>query len=139
MFERLLLAVDGSEGSRRAGEVATELARLSGGEVIVCHVTEAEPEMSRGGLDPGEAPEHGEGVATFYGNALEDVGVRARIVMRVASHSHVASQIVEVAREEDVSVIVMGSRGLSDWSAAIIGSIAHKVLHLADRPVIVAR
>ncbi len=47
MFERLLLAVDGSEASRRAGEVAIQLARLSGGEVIVCHVTEAEPELTR--------------------------------------------------------------------------------------------
>ncbi len=60
-------------------------------------------------------------------------------MIRIASHSHVASQIAEVAREEDASIIVMGSRGLSDWSAAIIGSIAHKVLHLADRPVLVAR
>jgi nucleotide-binding universal stress UspA family protein len=33
----------------------------------------------------------------------------------------------------------MGSRGKSDLAAILVGSVTHKVLHLTDRPVLVAR
>jgi nucleotide-binding universal stress UspA family protein len=36
-------------------------------------------------------------------------------------------------------VIVMGSRGRGDLAGLVLGSTAHKVIHLADRPVLVVR
>jgi nucleotide-binding universal stress UspA family protein len=33
----------------------------------------------------------------------------------------------------------MGSRGSSDLAGLVLGSTAHKVIHLADRPVLVVR
>ncbi|HEV8650268.1 MAG TPA: universal stress protein [Actinomycetes bacterium] len=36
-------------------------------------------------------------------------------------------------------MIVMGSRGRTDLAALVLGSVAHKVLHLSDRPVLIAR
>jgi len=44
-----------------------------------------------------------------------------------------------MAREHDAGVIVMGSRGRSDLAGLVLGSTAHKVIHLADRPVLVVR
>jgi nucleotide-binding universal stress UspA family protein len=38
-----------------------------------------------------------------------------------------------------VGVIVMGSRGRSDLTGLVLGSTAHKVIHLTDRPVLVVR
>jgi nucleotide-binding universal stress UspA family protein len=43
------------------------------------------------------------------------------------------------AKAEDVNVIVMGSRGRGDLAGLVLGSTAHKVIHLADRPVLVVR
>ncbi|HUA31879.1 MAG TPA: universal stress protein [Streptosporangiaceae bacterium] len=43
------------------------------------------------------------------------------------------------AKNLDVSVIVMGSRGRGDLAGLVLGSTAHKVIHLADRPVLVVR
>jgi uncharacterized protein len=51
----------------------------------------------------------------------------------------VARHIVEAAREHQAGVIVMGSHGRGDFTALLLGSVAHKVIHLADRPVLVAR
>jgi nucleotide-binding universal stress UspA family protein len=53
--------------------------------------------------------------------------------------AEVARRIVEAAREHQAGVIVMGSQGRGDLTALLLGSVAHKVIHLADRPVLVAR
>jgi nucleotide-binding universal stress UspA family protein len=39
----------------------------------------------------------------------------------------------------DAEVIIMGSRGRGDLAGLVLGSTAHKVIHLADRPVLVVR
>ena len=39
----------------------------------------------------------------------------------------------------DVGVIVMGSRGPERHRGLVLGSTAHKVIHLTDRPVLVVR
>jgi nucleotide-binding universal stress UspA family protein len=33
----------------------------------------------------------------------------------------------------------MGSRGMSDWEGLLVGSVAHKVLHLSSVPVLIVR
>jgi len=50
-----------------------------------------------------------------------------------------ASEIVDLAKQHDVGIIVMGSRGRSDLAGLVLGSTAHKVIHLTDRPVLVVR
>ena len=47
--------------------------------------------------------------------------------------------IVMTAIAHDADVIVMGSRGRSDLAGFILGSTAHKVIHLTDRPVLIVR
>jgi len=46
---------------------------------------------------------------------------------------------LDMAREEGAGLIVMGTRGLSDWGRLLMGSVAHKVVHLAEVPVLVVR
>ena len=48
-------------------------------------------------------------------------------------------EIVTDAQEHGVDVIVMGSRGPGDLAGLLLGSTAHKVIHLADRPVLIVR
>ena len=47
-----------------------------------------------------------------------------------------AEAIVRVAAARDADEIVVGSRGFGAARAAL-GSVSHKLLHLADRPVVV--
>ena len=46
---------------------------------------------------------------------------------------------MEAAQQHQAGVIVMASHGRGDLTALLLGSVAHRVIHLADRPVLVAR
>ena len=59
--------------------------------------------------------------------------------MRNTIFGHAAREIIADAREHEADVIVMGSRGRGDLAGLVLGSTAHKVIHLADRPVLVVR
>ena len=43
-----------------------------------------------------------------------------------------ADEIVEFAKQKQIDLIVMGSRGLSDIKGLFLGSVSHKVSHLAE-------
>ncbi len=48
-------------------------------------------------------------------------------------------EIIRVAEEEDVSVIVIGSHGRTDIVEMLLGSVAEKVVRKAKRPVLVVK
>jgi nucleotide-binding universal stress UspA family protein len=137
MFGTILLAVDGSPYAERAAELAQRLA-ADGDEVVVLHVTEIMP--IRGGVSV-DVNLDVEGIEAAHrlGQDLEQAGVPTKVELIRTMAGQVAKIIVEVARDHGGGVIVLGSRGRGDLTALLLGSVAHKVIHLADRPVLVAR
>jgi nucleotide-binding universal stress UspA family protein len=53
--------------------------------------------------------------------------------------SGVAPHIIETAKGYGAALIVMGTRGISDFAAMLVGGVAHKVIHHAGCPGLVAR
>jgi nucleotide-binding universal stress UspA family protein len=138
MYERILVAVDHSTASDHALAAARDLALLSQGEVWVVHLREREV-IPRMGLVPTESGTEAEGSVDAAVKTLADAGVTAHAEVRDTVFGHAAREIVETAARHDAGVIVMGSRGRGDLSGLVLGSTAHKVIHLADRPVLVVR
>ncbi len=138
MFGSILLAVDGSPYAERAAELARRLASDGGDKVVVLHVTEILP--VRGGQAV-ELDQDRKGIqaAERYGKQLELAGEPVKVELQRAFPGEVAGRIVDAAREHQAGVIIMGSHGRGDLTALLLGSVAHKVIHLADRPVLVAR
>jgi len=137
MYERLLVAVDHSEVSDRVIAAARDIATLSKGKVWVLHLQERE--FGRVGRAPVESDEEAREAVTQGVQALIQAGVDAQGEVREALHGHAAREIVEDAKKHDAGVIIMGSRGRSDLAGLVLGSTAHKVIHLTDRPVLVVR
>ena len=137
MYDRLLAAVDDSEVSPRVIAAAKELASLSQGQVWVLHLRERE--FGRLGLTPIESDEEAQEPVRAGVEALTQAGIDAHGEVRETVFGHAAREIVKGAREHDASVIIMGSRGRSELTEAMLGSTAHKVIHLTDRPVMVVR
>ena len=138
MYERLLVAVDHSDSSERVLAAAKDLATLSKGEVWVIHLREREV-MPRTGLVPTESDDEAMAGVTAAVETLTAAGVKAHGVVDDTVFGHAARYIADAAREHDAGVIVMGSRGRSDLAGIVLGSTAHKVIHLSDRPVLVVR
>jgi nucleotide-binding universal stress UspA family protein len=138
MYDKVLATIDHSEVSERVLAAARDLALLSKGEVWVLHLREREV-MPRLGLVPVESEDKAESAVKSAADSLTQAGVRAHAVIRDTVFGYAAREIVEDAREHDVDVIVMGSRGRGDLAGLVLGSTAHKVIHLADRPVLVVR
>lgn len=139
MYDRILVAVDHSEMSDRAVIAARDLAALSKGEVWVLHLREREAGVKTGVLVPYESTGEGSAAVAASVEVLTQGGVKAHGEVRNTIFGHAAREIVSDAREIGADVIVMGSRGRGDMAGLLLGSTAHKVIHLSDRPVLVVR
>jgi nucleotide-binding universal stress UspA family protein len=138
MYEKLLVAVDHSKATERVLSAARDLALLSKGEVWVLHLKEREV-ISRAGLSPGEPDDDAQAEVDALVEDLTKAGITAHGVVKSTIYGYAAREIVEDAKALDVGVIIMGSRGRGDLAGLLLGSTAHKVIHLADRPVLVVR
>jgi len=139
MYDKILVAVDHSEMSDRAVRAARDLAVLSGGEVWVLHLREREMGAKTGVLRIDETTQEASDQVAASVNVLTEAGVKAHGEVRNTIFGYAAREIVNDAIEVDADVIVMGSRGRSDIAGLLLGSTAHKVIHLSDRPVLVVR
>lgn len=138
MFDRILLAVDGSEESKKAAVLAGDLAAgRAGTDVLVVHVLEFG--AGRGMAFAREVPSEAYDLVDEVVRGLKDAGIGARGEVKEAVHGNAARQLVSAADGFDADLVVMGSRGLSDWQGLILGSVAHQVLHMSHRPVLIAR
>jgi nucleotide-binding universal stress UspA family protein len=137
VFQRILLAIDGSDHSARAIPVAADLANRYGGEILVFHAREHELAL---GVDI-DAETSDEAMTLVDGvvRDLKDAGINVRGEIVRVPLGQTPRAILDAARDEHMDLIVMGTRGLSEWSRLLMGSVAHKVVHLADVPVLVVR
>lgn len=137
MFDRILVAVDGSPQGGKTVPVAVDLATRYGSMVTVVHVREhGRYEGSDVDLGPATpAEELVEAVVQMF----RDAGVEATGVVRRVSPGDTPEQIVGVANESDADLIVMGTRGMTEWKSLMLGGVANKVVHHASCPVLLVR
>ena len=143
MSKRFLVAVDGSEHGWKALDLATDLAKLSEAELVVLHVLPYEPmpdgleEWARMEGIPAEAQSAhyhashatGDEITSEAERRARQAGV-ANVSTRGAEGSP-AKKIVAVAESIGADMIFLGSRGLGDAKGLLMGSVSHKVMHLA--------
>jgi nucleotide-binding universal stress UspA family protein len=133
---KVLVAIDGSVHSARAIETVATLAPKLGAEVVVLHCHEREL-VGRAGLIDFETPQEISELTAKAVGRLREAGVQVDARVEVVHFGQVARSIVDVADEIGADLIAMGTRGESDLEAMLVGGIAHKVIHLSKRPVLV--
>jgi len=139
VYDKILVAVDHSEVSDRAVIAARDLAVLSRGEVWVLHLREREVGVKTGVLTADETTQEASAQVAACVQVLTQAGVTAHGEVRSTIFGYAAREIAGDAEEIGADVIVMGSRGRGDLAGLLLGSTAHKVLHLSRRPVLIVR
>jgi nucleotide-binding universal stress UspA family protein len=139
MIKKILVPVDGSSHSKKALEFACELAKKFESELHLLHVVQ--PPVSTQTMVVG-----GSAVTTEVSREdLDEIGRNMIDAAKQITSNHdctkvktqieaglPAQHILDSAKKHDVDMIVMGSRGLSDIAGLLLGSVSHKVTHLAE-------
>lgn len=143
MSKKFLVAVDGSDHGWKALDLATDLANLSDAELVILHVVPYEP-MPEGlqqyakvesvPIEDLKAQFHysktiGDKITSEAEARARKNGL-ARVTTQVTEGS-AAGQIVALAESEGADMVFLGSRGLGDVGGLLMGSVSHKVMHLA--------
>ena len=137
MLEKLLLAVDQSEHSRKAIPATVELARAGGGTVHVLHVREIFYPVPPTVV--GDSREEAQALVDGVVDELKAAGIVAEGAVRPSSGGSPAGAVLEYAREVGAGMIVVGSHGHSTLGGLLIGSVANKLTQLSACPVLVVR
>ena len=136
MFRRILFAYNGQPVAEKAIPYLEHLARSDNAEVIVLHVYKP-PDLYTAASGYEKLLESWEGLAqevvADIVTYLHEGGFNARGRVEAGDPAPV---ILEVAHEEDVSLIVLGARGPSSVKELLIGDVSTEVLRRARRPVL---
>ncbi len=136
MFETVALALDGSEQAEAAIPAATALAKQAGGRIVVIHIDERT--VAKGDMPPVH-PDESEIVdkVKAHAAAIGAEGIDVEIELDSSVLGGPATKIAAIAEMEGAGVIVIGSRGESSLKGMLVGSVAHKLLHVSSSPVLV--
>lgn len=135
---KILLPVDGSEGSARAARHVTGIAAMV--PDLEVHLVSVQPPgndwMVRRMLKADElADMEREWAEASLGPARDILRSAGVACTEHVVQGEVAQTIARLAKELGCDQIVMGTRGQSALSGLLLGSVASKVLHLAEVPV----
>lgn len=135
MFNTIVLALDGSEHADKATPVAVELARKYGARLVIVHVDERI--VAKGDMPPVHPNEEAIKEAITQKVAeLSGDGVDATVEFGTVVLGGPAKGIVEIADGAGADLIVAGTRGHSSIAGLVVGSVTHRLLHIAKRPVL---
>lgn len=142
---RIVVGVDGSDGSRRALAWAADEARLRKWVVVAIHAYTIPsllmaPDVLTGVpaapmTDPGLIERLEEAAEKLLAQEIEqvdsdDLTIEGRVVSGPA-----ADALIRAAEEADL--VVVGTRGLGGFKELLLGSVSHQVAHYAICPVVI--
>jgi nucleotide-binding universal stress UspA family protein len=139
MYDNLLLPTDGSEQAGNAVEEGVRLASELGATVHALHVIDefeakivpitGEQEEKRA-----EYIEYGERITGEVADLAAEAGIDCVTAVETGIiHKEIGSYV----EENDIDMVVIGSRGMGSVEELLLGSTADKVIRLVDEPVTV--
>jgi nucleotide-binding universal stress UspA family protein len=142
MSEKLLVAIDGSDGGRRALNAAVKHASHTNADLVLTYVIDWTPysfhtpeELAeRHQRRESEIERANESILASECAVAIDEGIKVETVVR---HGKIADTLIELAKEYDVSQIYIGRLGESRVHSMIFGSVTAALIQTAEVPVTV--
>ncbi|SDK06754.1 universal stress protein [Sediminibacillus albus] len=139
MFNKILLASDGSEHAIRAAEKALLLAGNNpNASIDIVYVVDGDKSKADvlhnwNSIDIDQKRKE---KLTFTEQKVKRAGVDYQIKV---IHGEPGPSIVKYANQNDFDVCVIGSRGLNSLQEMVLGSVSHKVAKRANCPVLIVK
>jgi len=146
MYERILIAIDGSGTSDKALDEAIRLAQVHKSTLRLVFVVDAAMiDMNNGGMV--SMPEIIDALRLSGVNLLkksqahvEKSGVAVEtLLLETLGVTRIATEILEVAKKWPADLIVLGTHGRRGFAHLLLGSVAEDVVRMATMPVLLIR
>lgn len=146
-INRILLPLDGSKHGEAALSYVEGVAAATKAEIILLQVVTpphdivlAEDYTPHLGRLSEEYIEHASAAAKDYLGAIKERLMKSKIAVRFEVETgSPAEKIIDYAEENNIDIIAMSTHGRSGISRWLLGSVADKVLHTTDKPVLLVR
>jgi len=151
LFSKILVPIDGSEPSFHAAHIASNIANKFNSEIIVLYVVVAPSKSEYANLTGLVTPkqidmiiENAKKQARDWFNRIEDmikeknpnIKVSTKVILTGVA---VYGEIIQYAGQENIDLIVIGTRGRSGVKKLLLGSTASGVVTYSDCPVLVTK
>lgn len=151
LFSKILVPIDGSEPSFHAAHIASNIANKFNSEIIVLYVVLSPSKSEYANLTGLVTPkqidmiiENAKKEARDWFNRIEDmikeknpnIKVSTKVILTGVA---VYGEIIQYAGQENIDLIVIGTRGRSGVKKLLLGSTASGVVTYADCPVLVTK
>jgi nucleotide-binding universal stress UspA family protein len=134
-INKILVTVDGSENSKRAGDYAIKMGQELSADVIALHIVPAGKYFPEQNLEKGTR--HDYAYLDKISEQSDSAGVDLKTAI-IKAKSSVVDEITEYAEKENIDLIVIGIRSISEFRF-MLGSTATGVVVNAPCPVLVVK
>lgn len=147
IYTQILVAIDGSEHSKNALKHAAISAQKWGASLTVLSVVPPPTPMILGDIQYGRDfsydlekafTAYHLGVLNEAKNMLKSMYPSIEVSTKLKK-GEVSFKILEASEDEDIDLIVIGSRGLSGISCLLLGSVSNYVVNHCKKPVLVVK
>lgn len=135
MYDRVLIAVDGSNVAERAARRGVQIAVRFDADVDIIHVVERKRlQLTRSDDEVEQLRQRGERIVAAVEDMAGEFDVTATTTLAEGAPTE---KICEHATEGDASIIVIGREGRSGLGKRLFGGVTEGILHRSAIPVLV--
>ncbi len=138
-MKKILVPIDFSDVSRLAAEFAVDLAERSNAEILFLHSIHFNYYSDFPHATGLNLQQMISDVQTSIENNLKEFVESLNTKAAITTHStslHLLEAVKDTIKEQDVGLVIMGTKGSSGWAEFLVGSQTEKIVRWADCPVI---
>ena len=145
MFNKILVAVDGSDASLHALDIAAKIALDNDAELTILTVVPYPPPMLTDDALPSYLPEYQDALKDSHKKMLQKTNKTLKQkhptlkTVPIVMEGRPAKTITDAARARESDLIVVGSRGTSgiiDW---MLGTVSQQIANSCTAPVLIVK
>ncbi len=143
MFKKILYPTDFSDVAQKALEFVLQLKEAGAEEVTVLHVIEDKyfyflDESTTIDLEQFEndLKNYADKKIKVVANTLSKKGFKVKVII---ARGAPVSEILRVEREENTSLIVIGSHGVSNLKEMFLGSVSESIMRKSPQPILIVK